>query len=164
MFSTRQLVQPAERAWYSSISAMIWCDGCPWSVAGAVHAQLLLAIHGALGVLHEVAGLLVLALVGGHVDGDAEGGGDRDLLAVEPRAHFLDALAHALGERLRSLQLRLAQENGEFVAADAGHHVGPADDPLQHLRDAAQHLVPGGARRRTRKSAARRSGAGCTRR
>src|SRR5437879_12939336 len=105
-------------------------------VADAVDAEFLLAVQRALTTIDQVSGLLHFGRALGNVDRESEGGGDRDLLALEVRAQLVDALTKAFRQPLRARKLRLAEQDGELVAAHARDHVGASDHALQHLRAA----------------------------
>src|SRR5207248_9979709 len=51
--------------------------------------------------------------------------------------------ADALGNRQRSLEIRLGQEDRELLPAEAGRRVVVAKLPREHLRDAAEDSVAG---------------------
>ena len=60
-------------------------------------------------------------------------------LRADPVAR--DGLADLLGQRARPFQVRLRQDQGEFLTAVARGHVAPLDRTREHLGDQAQHLI-----------------------
>ena len=81
----------------------------------AVAAETLGMVHADLGVLHHLLGLDLLAVV----HGDADRGGEEDLLLAEGDRRAQRA-AHRLGEGGDALGLALRDEQeGELVAGEA---------------------------------------------
>ena len=104
-------------------------------VAGA--ARGLGAVHRGVGVAQQVLRPLVL----GGVDGDADAGGDEDLVAAEVdrrRQALVDAVGHPHG--VADVAPPFEQDR-ELVAADAGDGVRGAQRRGERAGDLDQQLV-----------------------
>ena len=95
------------------------------------------AVHGDVGVAHDLVG----AAVAGGAVGDADGRGDEDLVAVDGEGHpeqFLDPLGDV--NRARNV-VDPIEKDRELVAADAGDGVAGSEVVFEALRDALEQLV-----------------------
>ena len=102
-------------------------------------AHLLGAVHRRVGVAQQRVGI-VLA---GPAEAHADAGADVAALAVEDQR-----LAQGLGQAARhpervALARDAGQQDGELVAAEAGHDVGRTQHAAQPLGDAAEQAIAG---------------------
>ena len=105
--------------------------------AGAVAALVLGAIERHVGVAQNVGGV-----AGAAVDRrDADRGADDDVVAAD-HVGRADRGDDAAGDRLQRIGIGLAMgDDGEFVAAEAGHQILAAHDAAQPLGDVEDELV-----------------------
>ena len=96
-------------------------------------------VHGDVGALHQR--LDVAAVLGEHRDADAGAHEQRQALEAE---RLLDRAGEAAGDLLGLLDGGAGREqDGELVAADAGHELGVGHAGLQPRADLAQEPVAG---------------------
>ena len=98
---------------------------------------LAFARYGRVGVAQDV---LVSVVAGGRV-GDANRGGGEELVAVEVEGageRLLDAGGHVGGV---GRPLDAVEQDGELVAAEAGHRVHPADAVFEPAREVDEEAV-----------------------
>ena len=106
------------------------------------HARLaarLGRVHRDVGVAQQVVGRVVLRSAGG----DADAGAHVDFVAVDPERcaqRADDPLADGEGV----FDLAALEQDGEFVAAQAGRQVGRAQAAAQPVGDRRQQGVAGG--------------------
>ena len=105
--------------------------------AGAVAALVLGAIERHVGVAQNVGGV-----AGAAVDHrNADRGADDDVVAAD-HVGRADRGDDAAGDRLERIGIGLAMgDDGEFVAAEAGHQILAAHDAAQPLGDVENELV-----------------------
>ena len=105
----------------------------------AALAQGLRLVQGDVGRAQQLVGVVGRGLA----DGDADAGGDDDLVAIELE-RSTQALEQALGDALRGRQAGdVLDEDGELVAAQPSGGVTGAQDRPDPLGDADQQLIAG---------------------
>ena len=107
--------------------------------APGVLARALGLVHGDVGPCDQIVGV---GRMGGIV-GNAEAGGEPQVLAFEAEGNLGDGAHHALGQGFGFVVLHIGQEDGEFVAAQARQHLVAPHQRADLAGDANQQGVAG---------------------